>query len=499
MMMQDSQRDGDVREQYDKIVRFLRRSVRFWPSFLGVVAVGVIACVVFLTLRKPNYRSETLILYTEGIRSVDATPDPSRLGPRDATVRLREMLLSRPRLLATIEKFGLYPETVEKYGPVDAADELRDNVDFRAPGGDTFSIAFKGKSAEQSQAVTKHLADSLMEDEGALRRAQTRQQREFLTAEWKKTEEALKKAERAIAQFLAEHPELAADAMLLMPGASTTGAAIRAATEPTLAPTQAPASVTRWQALPAPGGAGAQPVAPGAGGAPIAITAEQRREIAAAKTRAETDLAAAESAFAEKSARFTELHPDVRALKTRVARERARVNAASAALAAITQQSVQVGGPGGAAPERRAVRRVRVATPGGDQAAKPDDQASKREELVELETQWARLTRTAAESRAKNDRVEASLFKADLAAKSETGGMGANMVVLDPAFLPARPMPPGRLTIAGIFVALSLLLGSLLVAGRAAIDDRVYAACDIERMKAVLAEVPPLSAKPQSS
>jgi uncharacterized protein involved in exopolysaccharide biosynthesis len=494
MTIEDGKRDGDAREQYEKVVRFLRRAVRFWPSFLTVLFVGGLACALFLLLRQPQYRSETLILYTEGIRSVDATADPSRLGPRDATVRLREMLLARPRLLATIEKFGLYPETAKKYGVIDAAEELREHIDFRAPGGDTFSIAFKGSSAEEAQAITRHLAESLIEDEGALRRTQTRQQLEFLTTEWKKTEDGLKQAERGIAQFLAEHPELASDAMLLMPGASTTGAAIRAASEPAV-----PAAATggvRWQTVTVPGGGGGEPAA---GAAPIAvpITADQRREIAAAKTRAEADLAVAESAFAEKSARFTELHPDVRALKTRVARERARVNAATAALAAVTQQPAPAAAPG-PAPERRVTRRMRVAAPGGDSAAKSDEQAGKRE-LVELETQWARLTRAAAEARAKNERVEASLFKAELAAKSETGGTGANMLVLDPAYLPARPTPPGRLTIVGIFLSLSLVLGGLLVAGRAAIDDRVYGSKDLERLRAVLAEIPPLSSKTQSS
>jgi uncharacterized protein involved in exopolysaccharide biosynthesis len=493
MTTQDSNRDGDAREQYEKVVRFLRRAVRFWPSLLAVLVVGTIACVLFLVIRKPAYRSETLILYTEGIRSVDSAPDPSRLGPRDATVRLREMLLARPRLLATIEKFGLYPDVVEGYGPVDAADKLRENVDFRAPGGDTFSIAFKGDSPEQSREVTKHLADSLIEDEGALRRSQTRQQREFLMAEQQKTDESLKKAERAIAQFLADHPELAADAMLLMPGVSSTGAAIRAATEPTLPAGQA-APAVRWQAVPGPRAAGGGEPAAG----PVTITPDQRREIAAAKTRAETDLAAAESALAEKAARFTELHPDVRALRTRVARERARVNAATSALAAITQQPVAMAPSSPATSERRAVRRVRVATAGEQASAKADEQAGKRD-LVELETQWARLTRSAAEARSKHERVEAGLFKADLAAKSETGGMGANMVVLDPAYLPARPVPPGRLTIIGIFVALSTLLGGLLIAGRAAIDDRIYVSKDIDRTRAVLAEVPPLSAKTQSS
>jgi polysaccharide biosynthesis transport protein len=487
-------RDGEPREQYERIVGFSRRAVRFWPTLLAVVAIGSIGCALFLQFRQPSYRSETLILYTEGIRPVEAAGAPTTVGPRDSAVRLREMLLARPRLLATIEKFGLYPDVVAEYGASDAVEKLREHIDFRAPGGDTFSIGFKGDSPEQAHAVTKYLSDSLIEDEASLRLSQAKQHREFLRQERTRTEETLKKAERDVAQFLADNPELALDAMLLMPGASGTGAAIRARSHEAEAVAQAP-TPSQWRTIRAPGvPAAATPGAPQ--GAP-AVSADQRREIAAAKARAEADLTAAQSALAEKSARFTELHPDVRALKTRVARERSRVQAATAALAVLREPSAAPSAPAPASP---GVRHVRVARPAAsvDPAQAKADDARGKNEVVELETEWAALTRSAAEARSKNEQVQASLFRAELSTKSEHDGSSSTMVLLDPAFVPARPMPPGRLTIAGIFLALSLVLGGLVVAGRAAIDDRIYGSKDIERLGRVLAEVAPLP-KPRKS
>src|SRR5690606_3792385 len=143
-------RDADPREQWERIRLFTRRALRFWPTFSAVIVVGIIACALFLILRTPNYRSETLILYTEGIRPMDATADPTRIGPRDAAVRLREMLLARPRLQSAIREFGLYPDVLAKYGPMDAVEEFREDIDFRAPGGDTFSIGYKGRSPEEA-------------------------------------------------------------------------------------------------------------------------------------------------------------------------------------------------------------------------------------------------------------------------------------------------------------------------------------------------------------
>lgn len=480
-------KDGDPREQWERAVAFTKRALRFWPTLVTVLSLGAIACVAFLMLRQPEYRSETLILYTDGIRPTDAAGEPSRIGPRDAAVRLREMLMSRPRLERIIDEYGLYPEVRQQYGRVDAVEELRDHVDFRAPGGDTFSIGFKGDSPEQAKAVTEELAQSLIADEARLRRDQARQHREFLRAERERTERALKQAEREVAQFLADHPELAADAMLLMPGMPSTGAAIRAAAaEP---PSGSAPAATRWHTVTV-GGGEAEPSS-GAPAPPSAALLDRRREIAAAKARAESDLAAAQAALADKSARFTALHPDVRALSARVARERARVEAATAALASLEQpQAAPTAGPARSA---RVVRRVRVRAPAASDAnAKDGDAKRGKQELVELETEWARLTRTAAEARAKNDQVEAGLFKAELSSKSERDGTGANMVVLDPAFLPVRPMPPGELTIGGIFGVISLLLGVGLVAGRAAIDDRVQQAKDVKRYGRLLVEVPPL-------
>jgi uncharacterized protein involved in exopolysaccharide biosynthesis len=299
-----------------------------------------------------------------------------------------------------------------------------------------------------------------------------------------------------VAQFLADNPELALDAMLLMPGASGTGAAIRARSHEADAVAQAP-TPAQWRTIPAPGVPAA--ATPGAPQSAPAVSADQRREIAAAKARAEADLTAAQSALAEKSARFTELHPDVRALETRVARERSRVQAATAALAVLREPSAA---PSALAPATASpgVRHVRVARPAAsvDPAQAKADDARGKHEVVELETEWARLTRSAAEARSKNEQVLSSLFRAELSTKSEHDGSSSTMVLLDPAFVPARPMPPGRFTIAGIFLALSLVLGGLVVAGRAAIDDRIYGSKDIERLGRVLAEVAPLP-KPRKS
>jgi capsular polysaccharide biosynthesis protein len=110
--------------------------------------------------------------------------------------------------------------------------------------------------------------------------------------------------------------------------------------------------------------------------------------------------------------------------------------------------------------------------------------------LVDLETQWLQLTRAVTEARQRQDQIEAQLFRADIQVSSESGGHGAQVNVIDPAFLPLRPLPPGKTTLALIFLLASLVLGCLIALLRAATDERLFAAADAAGVTDVLVEIP---------
>ena len=86
--------------------------------------------------------------------------------------------------------------------------------------------------------------------------------------------------------------------------------------------------------------------------------------------------------------------------------------------------------------------------------------------------------------------METAFFKADISANSESGGHALRIAIIDPAFLPANPVPPGKLALIGIFLVLSLIVGIGLSAGFAAIDDRLYDGRDVLRLAPLLAEIP---------
>ncbi|HEX6275522.1 MAG TPA: hypothetical protein VFZ53_20920 [Polyangiaceae bacterium] len=356
-----------VREQLGNLFALLRRAARFWAVPLVALVAGCVAAGVFLYVRQPTYRSEMVVLYSQGSpRGVTAPANELR----SVTARLKELLFTRATLERVVTEFDLYPEARHARGITDGVDELERHIAFRSPGGDTFGIAFEGTSPIQAKLVTTRLTERVMAADSALRNAHARLARDFLVAEKEKAEIRLLGTERELASFMAEHPRFALDATSF-----AAGAAIRASVEPSAA--------------------------------------------ARAGTRAPTPWAPS-----------------------------------TAASTGPVEQGVVV-----------------------------------------LETQWTSLTRGVTESRQHQNHVEAQLFDADIVASSESGGHGLQMTVIDPAFLPLRAVPPGRPTIAALFVGLALVLGLFGAVLCAALDDRIWGARDLAAFSVVLAEIPTPSSR----
>ena len=60
-----------ARDRLDRIVSLVGRAARFWPAAAIVLAIGTIISGGVAFTRPRIYKSETLILYREGIRSSD--------------------------------------------------------------------------------------------------------------------------------------------------------------------------------------------------------------------------------------------------------------------------------------------------------------------------------------------------------------------------------------------------------------------------------------------
>jgi len=474
----DASERSDVGDDLERAMAFVRRALRFWWIVASALLVGAVAFAAFLWLRTPHYRSETVILYSEPIRATEAAVDSGH-NPRGQAIRLEELLVSRSQLERLIQEFNLYPDVVAKYGMVDAVAEFRKDIDFRAPGGDTFAIGFEGTSPEQAQQVTARLAETLLGEDARLRNEQAKATRDFLHSERNRTEKELRESEERLAAFMAKHPRFALDAIALQPGIPVTGAAIRATVERAEAARPAPRTY-RTRSTAAPPAAAPGPAEP--------PNPQLARQAAEEKARAEAALAAARADLAGKLGSFTDAHPDVRSARAVVEREQARYGAALSKLEQLAPRVRPAEPAAAAGTERQVVRRStgRASGAGRAAAAAPRTEA----DLVAIETDWAKLTRAVTEARQRHNQIEAAFFKVDVLASSNTERRASQMMLIDPAFLPLRPVPPGRTTIAAIFMAVSLLIGVVLAFGRAALDDRICDARDAAELAEVLAEIP---------
>ena len=474
-----------ARDRLDRALSILLRTRRFIVPALVCMMLGTMASVTYAMLRKRVWKSETLILYREGIKPTDIVGGDDDPGDRAQKLGLRfkEMVLSRTHLEQIIHDDKLYPEMVEERGMIDAVDEMRKHIGFRVQDGDTFGLSFEGPDPKLVQKVTAQLADALIAENSRTHAEAAEVTKEFLDRERQRIETELKDKETALAQFLAKHPEFARETAT--PGQSQAGSAVRAEAarsaanaakvDPTLASLEREAARLQERL-----------------GMPVSHhkTVEADPMLVAAKQDAENDVRQAQKDLADKQAQFTEEHPDVRAARARLrmAQDKLkRANEAIAANIAAQQQRSSAKQEDEGYIDRGALqnqlqkineeiveyKRRRAQSPAATGIVTS---------VVALETEWTRLNREVADARDRFQSLQDKDFKAQIVESAATTGRTAQMVVVDPAFLPIHAAKPGRTTIVAGGMAAAAAMAALLALGLALIDDRLYDPVDVERL-----------------
>jgi uncharacterized protein involved in exopolysaccharide biosynthesis len=479
-----------ARDRIDRALAILLRTRRFVVPAVILVLVGGAASFGYAMVRKRVFKSETLILYREGIRSADiigGEDQGDRAGKLGA--RLKEMVLSRTRLEQIIKEAKLYPELVDERGMIDAVDEMRKHIAFRVQDGDTFGLSFEGPDPERVQAVTAKLADALLAENSRTNSEQAEVTKDFLDREKERIEIELKQKEMALAQFLAKHPEFAREAA--QPGQNQAGASIRAATAATAArAAAAPRGDSTLASLEREAGRLQERLG-------MPVTHKRKDELqadpqlVAAKQDAETDLKQAQKDLADKQGEFTEEHPDVRAARARVKQAQAKLKRASDAVAAslsVAQQKTVAKEEDEGYIDRGALenqlKRINdeIAEYKRRKAGAAAPTTTVASSVVALETDWTRLNREVADARDRFGSLQDKEFKASMVENAAATGRTAQMLVIDAAFVPKHAAPPGRTQIMAAGLAATMVLAVLLALGLALVDDRIYDRDDIERL-----------------
>lgn len=484
-------------DQLHRLTLLFRRSTRhLWKGLLlALIGLGISLAVTFLTPRV--YVSEAVILYRQIIRaSFLGGPESTVEGPsNDVGLRMRELLVARPRLENLIKRHGLYPTIVRRRGYVDAVDKLRTAIEYRVGGGDTFHIAFKGPTAALAQRVTRDLAESLIEEELRLRSEQVNATQRFLEVETNRLQGELQRHERNLAEFLAAHPEFAQEQVsgrtALDAGASVRAAQVRQQAE--VRRGDASVSALRRQA---------ERIRSQLDLGSKVVRLPPDPELVAAKESAEEELREARTNLARAQAEFTERHPDVvgaqqrvRAAEGRVERVRRTLASSSAIRKPTTSVDRDALREELETIERQSASRAARGKVGTETTGAVPGGESKAERIVALETDWNSLNRQVRDARERYLRLEGQQFRASIEATSELTGQGSQLRIIDPPYLPANPAGVGRSAVLASGIVVSLLLGLLLMLALGALDERIYDRADVERAGAlaVLVEVPRFS------
>jgi Mrp family chromosome partitioning ATPase/uncharacterized protein involved in exopolysaccharide biosynthesis len=450
-------------------IRLARRTVRFWRVGLVTFAIGIAATLAVAELRPREYRSEAVVYYREGMQwTANESMSTRRIGQR-----LKDTLLARTQLAKVIEDLGLYPKLVKAGRIAEGVEEMRLATNFKFAEGDVFVISYTGDSPEQAQRVTATLTDLLIGENTRWRSEQAEVARAFLEAEKKRNEVDLAAKETAQVRFLAKHPEFAheqgrmgvglrakatkssdADAPL---GGDSALRALRRGAERLRLQLRSPGQVPR---------------------------APQDPALVAARNEAAAKLKTAQRELADRRARFTDQHPDVRSAAAMVKEagdaHRAAVDALDATESAVPRAALET--------ELQQVQQdiVDHQRRHPKEKAAPDDPVEASEaaqRVVARETEWARLSREVAEARERFQQLDSRQFVASMTLSTLMSGQAAQIVVIDPAFLPASPigMSRTRLYLIGILMALAMGIG--LAMTFALLDDRIYDHVDVERLE----------------
>ena len=471
-----------TREDVDRVGGMIRHGLSYWKRALLVFMVTALAAGPYSITRPRSYKSETVVLYQESIRSADITGgggEGSSDSARRLGARLREALLSRASLEPIITDLHLYAGTVEKRGLVDAVDEMRKHVTFRAREGDTFEISFEGGYQDEVQEVTRRLGETIVKEAASRRSEQAKVLKEFVDAENERNKTDLKVKEGALANFLAVHPvfkRAVGNEALLPAGSPTTPSNPE---EAALSALEARAARIDFQLR----NAGKNP--------PSAPRPEAPK--AAPPVPDSPEVIAARRDLGEKLAKFTDKHPDVLAA-------RARLRTAEAAQAQAVAAAPTPAEPGGTNPEPKAnteeeretlrqqlavlnaqIATRRAAARGASSAASAASAAA-TPTAVALEVEFRRLSREVIEGRERQRQLDEKQFKASITASSVMNDRNIQVSILDPAYRPTHAISKPRSTMLGVALAICLLLALLTMVISARLDDRIRERADLEQL-----------------
>jgi polysaccharide chain length determinant protein (PEP-CTERM system associated) len=440
----------------------LRRPLVVVLPLVGVLALAVAAS--FLLPKK--YKSSTLILVEwEKVPESFLPRGRSEEGSNRRLLTLQPEILSRTRLERVIAETAPYPNVRSTTG---AVEEMRKDIVVKVRSSDVFTIEFVHSDPRKTQEVTQRLATLFIEESANAREQQVEEALAFLVQQVDEAGRQLETKETALRRYKEQR-------MGQLPEQLQANLATLQMLQEELRGVEDNLRATQQQRD--------QLALTSAGeGRPVGIPVD-----------AGGDLAQLRSQLIALRGRYTEEHPDVQALKARIARlETQRSEAASRgglasidpATAAAQQQLARTESEIKTLEARRQALENKAAT----FRARVELAPRSEQELATLMRDYQKL----------NENYLTLLNKklgAEMTTRLERRWKGERFRILDPAHLPDRPFSPNvpLLLVAGAFLGLVVGVGASVAMEYS--DPTIKSTEDLQALlpHPVLARVPRLS------
>ena len=401
-----------------------------------VLTLGAAVAASFLL--PPRYKSSTLILLGPEQMPASFVPQMTteRVGRRLQT--LQQEVQSRTRLETVARELDPYG-TLGKEPLIDTIERMRKSVAVTVKGNDAFTIEFEHPDPKMAMLVADRVTTLFMEEVVGSRERQVSNAYEFIEKQMQDARQQLEQKEEALRQYKEQHmgqlPEQVqanlSTLQRLQVEQQTVADSLRKATD----------ALLLMESASSPAGVPGAPAPP-------------------------DSLSTLRALMAQLKTRYTDQHPDVRALQARID--------ALASAAASTEPGAPPADPGLAAAQlRHQEARLEVQTLRGRLAdvdrsiaafqARVEAAPRREQEILGLTRDYQKLS----------ENYTALLTKkldAEMAARLEQVEKGQQFRVLDPAFMPERPSFPNRGLFALAGAVGGLLLGLSLAVGIDALD-----------------------------
>jgi polysaccharide chain length determinant protein (PEP-CTERM system associated) len=187
--------------------------------------VLVVAGVAVYAYKRPKlYRSETrIVVESASLLDEGLSPSASRDRTEERAEAIRQLVQSRSILERIVEEFRLRSIDSSIFtGMEDALASVRGNLEVSNATGNTFSMAYMARDPQVAQAITRRLADILIETNQSTARQNAQDKDEFLNRELMQAQRDVEDAEREVETFKTKHlgalPEQAAANMNALSG-----------------------------------------------------------------------------------------------------------------------------------------------------------------------------------------------------------------------------------------------------------------------------------------